>query len=95
MCYVTKERLAGWHSRGIIKIYITDGHASAGNSGGPLLDSFGRLIGVNTATFTRQGTGRGSGVNFALPSDLVSRVVPRLIAFGSASQTVTGVDKRV
>jgi len=52
-------------------------------------------VGVNTATFSRQGTGRGSGVNFALPVDLVARIVPRLIAYGSASTTVTGVEKRV
>lgn len=57
----------------------------AGNSGGPLLDSFCRVIGVNTATFTKQGSGRGSGVNFALPIDMVRTVVPRLIVYGTSS----------
>ena len=58
----------------------------AGNSGGPLLDSAGRVIGVNTATFSRQGSGRGSGVNFALPIDKVRTVVPRLIITGQAGE---------
>ncbi|DBB06031.1 TPA: Protease Do-like 5, chloroplastic [Trebouxia sp. C0006] len=63
----------------------TDAAISAGNSGGPLLDSSARVIGINTATFTRTGTGRSSGVNFALPIDLVMTVVPNLIVYGTAS----------
>eukprot|EP00775_Hariotina_reticulata_P008857 gene8857-9036_t len=63
----------------------TDASVNAGNSGGPLLDSFGRLVGINTASFTRTSSGRGSGVNFALPVDLVREVVPNLIITGSAS----------
>lgn len=50
-----------------------------------MLDSSARLVGINTATFTRQGSGRGSGVNFALPVDLVMQIVPNLIMTGSAS----------
>ncbi|CAI6000792.1 unnamed protein product [Closterium sp. NIES-64] len=61
----------------------TDAAINAGNSGGPLLDSFGRIIGVNTATFTRSGSGSSSGVNFAIPVDMVRRVVPRLIVYGA------------
>ncbi|GJP59920.1 hypothetical protein CLOP_g21051, partial [Closterium sp. NIES-67] len=61
----------------------TDAAINSGNSGGPLLDSFGRIIGVNTATFTRSGSGSSSGVNFAIPVDTVRRVVPRLIVYGS------------
>ena len=63
----------------------TDASISAGNSGGALLDSGARLVGINTATFTRQGTGRSSGVNFALPVDLVRTIVPNLIVYGNAS----------
>ncbi|DBA78532.1 TPA: hypothetical protein ACH3X2_007852 [Trebouxia sp. C0005] len=63
----------------------TDAAISAGNSGGPLLDSSARVIGINTATFTRTGTGRSSGVNFALPIDLVMTVVPNLILYGTAA----------
>ena len=63
----------------------TEASINAGNSGGALLDSSARLVGINTATFTRQGTGRGSGVNFALPVDLVLKIVPNLIITGNAS----------
>jgi len=58
----------------------TDAAINPGNSGGPLLDSKGRVIGVNTAIFT--ATGISAGVGFAIPVDFVSRVVPQLIANG-------------
>jgi len=61
----------------------TDAAISSGNSGGPLLDSGGRLVGINTASYTRSGTGRSSGVNFALPIDLVLQVVPNMIVSGT------------
>jgi S1-C subfamily serine protease len=47
-----------------------------------LVDSSGRVVGVCTATFTKQGTGRSSGVNLAVPIDTVMAVVPRLIVQG-------------
>eukprot|EP00850_Spirogloea_muscicola_P007240 SM000036S13284 [mRNA] locus=s36:287625:291993:- [translate_table: standard] len=56
----------------------TDASINSGNSGGPLLDSFGRIIGVSTASFTLKGSGISSGVNFAVPIDAVRRLVPRL-----------------
>ncbi|GBG83727.1 hypothetical protein CBR_g37528 [Chara braunii] len=58
----------------------TDAAINPGNSGGPLLDSKGRLIGINTAIFTRSGT--SSGVGFAIPVATVARMVPQLVAFG-------------
>ncbi|XP_078428825.1 DEGP protease 5 isoform X2 [Wolffia australiana] len=63
----------------------TDAAINSGNSGGPLIDSHGRVIGVNTATFTRRGTGMSSGVNFAIPIDLVVQTVPYLIVNGTAT----------
>eukprot|EP00242_Pyramimonas_sp_CCMP2087_P010222 CAMPEP_0198211204 /NCGR_PEP_ID=MMETSP1445-20131203/22686_1 /TAXON_ID=36898 /ORGANISM="Pyramimonas sp., Strain CCMP2087" /LENGTH=285 /DNA_ID=CAMNT_0043885417 /DNA_START=168 /DNA_END=1025 /DNA_ORIENTATION=+ len=61
----------------------TDAAINAGNSGGPLLDSYGRLIGINSATFTRSGSGLSSGVNFALPVDLVYKsVLPMVTNYG-------------
>ncbi|KAL6991494.1 Protease Do-like 5, chloroplastic [Sarracenia purpurea var. burkii] len=61
----------------------TDAAINSGNSGGPLVDSFGHVIGVNTSTFTRKGTGVSSGVNFAIPIDTVVRAVPYLIVYGT------------
>ncbi|KAK1303922.1 hypothetical protein QJS10_CPB11g01827 [Acorus calamus] len=70
----------GMAIRGAIQ---TDAAINSGNSGGPLIDSHGHVIGVNTATFTRKGTGVSSGVNFAIPIDTVVRMVPYLIVNGT------------
>jgi S1-C subfamily serine protease len=69
----------------IYGVLQTDATINAGNSGGGLFDSSGNLIGISTATYTRSGSGKGSGVNFALPSDLLLSIVPNLIEFGNAS----------
>uniref|UniRef100_A0A803MIS9 Protease Do-like 5, chloroplastic n=2 Tax=Chenopodium quinoa TaxID=63459 RepID=A0A803MIS9_CHEQI len=61
----------------------TDAAINAGNSGGPLIDSYGHVIGVNTSTFTLKGSGMSSGVNFAIPIDTVLRTVPALIVYGT------------
>jgi S1-C subfamily serine protease len=58
----------------------TDAAINPGNSGGPLLDSAGRLIGVNTAIYSPSGA--SAGIGFAVPIDTVNRVVPLLIAHG-------------
>lgn len=58
----------------------TDAAINPGNSGGPLLDSAGRLIGVNTAIFSPSGA--SAGIGFAIPVDEVNRIVPRLIRDG-------------
>jgi S1-C subfamily serine protease len=57
----------------------TSAAINPGNSGGPLLDSAGRLIGVNTAILSPSGT--FAGIGFAIPVDDVNRVVPQLIAY--------------
>ena len=67
----------------------TDAAINPGNSGGPLLDSAGRMIGVNTALASL--TGVYSGVGFAVPVDLVNRIVPRILATGSAPRPGLGV----
>ena len=72
--------------RGLIQ---TDAAINPGNSGGPLLDSAGRLIGVNTAIFSPSGA--YAGIGFAVPVDAVNRVVPQLIAQGSYAPPVLGV----
>ena len=72
--------------RGVIQ---TNAAINPGNSGGPLLDSAGRLIGVNTAIYSPSGT--FAGIGFAIPVDDVNRVVPQLIASGKVSRPTLGV----
>lgn len=71
------ESVSGHQIEGVIQI---DAAINSGNSGGPLLDSAGRVIGVNTAIATTTGT--SAGIGFAIPIDTVYRVVPHLIATG-------------
>jgi S1-C subfamily serine protease len=67
----------------------TDTAINPGNSGGPLLDSAGRLIGVNTAIFSPSGA--YAGIGFAIPVDEVNRVVPQLIRHGKVTRPGLGV----
>ena len=60
-----------------------------GSSGGPLLDSKGRLVGLSTAIYT--DTGSSVGLGFALPVDLLERIVPQLVARGRATTLGAGV----
>lgn len=81
---------------GVIEHLIqTDAAINPGNSGGPLLDSAGRLIGVNTAIYSPSGA--SAGVGFAVPVDTVNRVVPQLISKGRYARPALGieVDQRV
>jgi len=66
--------------RTIRDVIQTDAAINPGNSGGPLLDSSGRLIGVNTAIYSPSGA--SAGIGFAVPVDTVKRLVPQLIAHG-------------
>jgi S1-C subfamily serine protease len=74
--------------RRIRDVIQTDAAINPGNSGGPLLDSSGRLIGVNTAIFSP--TGASAGIGFAVPVDTVRRLVPQLITRGRAIQAGIG-----
>jgi S1-C subfamily serine protease len=76
----------------LAQVIQTDAAINPGNSGGPLLDSQGRVIGVNTAI--RSVSGVNSGVGFAIPVDIVKRVVPELIALGRYRHTWIGVEGR-
>ncbi|MCX7671945.1 MAG: trypsin-like peptidase domain-containing protein [Anaerolineae bacterium] len=73
--------------RGVIQ---TDAAINRGNSGGPLLDLQGRLIGVNTAIYSPTGT--SAGVGLAIPVDKVRRVVPVLIREGRYPHPWLGVE---
>lgn len=72
--------------RGVIQ---TDAAINPGNSGGPLLDSAGRLIGVNTSIYSPSGA--SAGIGFAIPVDEIYRIVPRLIRDGKFERPVLGV----
>jgi 2-alkenal reductase len=67
----------------------TDAAINPGNSGGPLLDSAGRLIGVNTAIFSPSGA--YAGIGFAIPVDVVNRIVPQLIRDGRVPTPGIGI----
>jgi S1-C subfamily serine protease len=67
----------------------TDAAINPGNSGGPLLDSAGRLIGVNTAIFSPSGA--SAGIGFAVPVEIVNRVVPELIRYGRMIRPGIGI----
>ncbi|MFZ5766965.1 MAG: S1C family serine protease [Thermodesulfobacteriota bacterium] len=67
----------------------TDAAINPGNSGGPLLDSAGRLIGVNTAIYSPDGV--NAGIGFAVPVDEVNRVVTELIRHGRLIRPGLGV----
>jgi S1-C subfamily serine protease len=67
----------------------TDAAINPGNSGGPLLDSGGRLIGVNTQIVSPSGA--FAGVGFAVPVDTVNRIVPQLIAYGKVFRPGLGI----
>ena len=79
---------AGRTIRSIIQI---DAAVNPGNSGGPLLDTRGRVIGINVAIASR--TGQSSGVGFAIPSNLISRVVPQLIRHGRVIRPEIGITR--
>ena len=84
-----KRRLPTSSGREIANVIQTDTAINPGNSGGPLLDSAGRLIGVNTAIISPSGS--SAGIGFAVPADIVNRVVPELIKNGRVPTPGIGI----
>jgi S1-C subfamily serine protease len=76
----------GSQIKGLIQ---TDAAINPGNSGGPLLDSAGRLVGINTAIYSPSGA--YAGIGFAVPVDTVNRIVPELIAHGKYERPKLGI----
>jgi S1-C subfamily serine protease len=68
----------------------TNAAINPGNSGGPLLDSAGRLIGINTAIYSPSGA--SAGISFAVPVDTINRVVPQLIRDGKYTRPELGIE---
>jgi 2-alkenal reductase len=75
--------------REIAGVIQTDAAINPGNSGGPLLDSAGRLIGVNTAILSDSGS--SAGIGFAVPVDTVNRIVPQLVRNGRVPRPGIGI----
>ena len=75
--------------RPIQGVIQSDAAINPGNSGGPLLDSAGRLIGVNTAIYSPSGA--SAGIGFAIPVDIVNRIVPELIRSGKIIRPGLGI----
>jgi S1-C subfamily serine protease len=73
----------------ISNVIQTDAAVNPGNSGGPLLDSSGRVVGVNTAIISPSGS--NAGIGFAIPIDVVNRVVPQLIRDGRVPAPGIGI----
>ena len=76
--------------RPIFGVIQTDAAINKGNSGGPLLDSSGQLIGINTQIYSP--TGGNIGIGFAVPVDTVNRIVPQLIENGQVKRPGLGID---
>src|SRR3954471_7330617 len=84
-----QRRLPTGEGRELADVIQTDAAINPGNSGGPLLDSAGRVIGVNTAIFSPSGA--SAGIGFAIPVDVVNRVVPELIRNGRMPNPGIGI----
>ncbi|MGD9634994.1 MAG: S1C family serine protease [Pirellulales bacterium] len=80
------SRIQGRELKSIIQ---TDAALNPGNSGGPLLDTSGRLIGMNVAIATKSG--QNAGLGFAIPINRIARFVPELIANGKITRPDIGI----
>ena len=83
------REIESFNQRSIRGVIQTDAAINPGNSGGPLLDSAGRLIGVNTQIASPSGA--SAGIGFAIPVDEVNRIVPRLIRDGRFVRPALGL----
>jgi S1-C subfamily serine protease len=77
-------------NRPIYDVIQTDASINPGNSGGPLLDSSGRLIGINTAIYSPSGA--NAGIGFAVPIDTVNMIVPQLLKNGKITRPGLGIN---
>lgn len=83
------RRLPTAPGREVVGVIQTDAAINPGNSGGPLLDSAGRLIGINTAILS--GSGSSAGIGFAVPADVINAIVPQLISKGKIPRPGIGI----
>jgi len=78
-------------NRTIKSIIQTDASVNPGNSGGPLFDSHGRLIGMNTAIASKNG--QSAGIGFSIPVNLITRVTSQLLAYGRVVRPEIGIQR--
>ena len=78
------------NGRTIQRVIQTDAAINPGSSGGPLLDSAGRLIGMNTSIISRSGS--SAGIGFAVPVDTINRVVSQIIVHGKVIRPGLGIE---
>jgi S1-C subfamily serine protease len=83
------REIKGVTGRPISDVIQTDASINPGNSGGPLLDSAGRLIGMNTAIYSPSGA--NAGIGFAVPVDNVNAIVPQLLKYGKLLRPGLGI----
>src|SRR5882672_3083812 len=76
--------------RSIFDVIQTDASINPGNSGGPLLDSSGRLIGINTAIYSPSGA--NAGIGFAVSVDTVNTIVLQLLKYGKLTRPGLGIN---
>ncbi|VAX38222.1 Outer membrane stress sensor protease DegQ, serine protease [hydrothermal vent metagenome] len=79
------------NNRSIKSVIQIDAAVNPGNSGGPLIDSHGRVIGINTAIASKNG--QSAGIGFAIPINLALRIVPQLIKSGRFVRPETGIGR--
>ena len=80
--------IRGTNNRPIEGAIQTDASINPGNSGGPLLDKYGKIIGINSQIYSRNGT--SNGVGFAVPVSIAKRVVPQLLQYGEVRRPKLG-----
>ena len=85
------RKIKGYGGISIDGMIQTDASINPGNSGGALLDSQGKLIGINTTLFNASGAQSSAGLGFAIPIDTVKLIVPQLIKFGKVIRPGLGM----
>ncbi len=84
------REVVGFGGVSIRDMIQTDASINPGNSGGPLLDSAGRLIGMNTMIFSKSGS--SAGIGFAVPVSTIRRLVPQIIQYGAPRRAGLGIE---
>lgn len=86
-----ERKILGYGGVSITGMIQTDASINPGNSGGALLDSQGRLIGMNAMIYNAGGAGASAGLGFAIPVDTIKNIVPQIIQYGKVTRPGLGV----